>query len=47
METLIIDAVEKQDVFIFDAPGAYLHSEITEENKFVMKIKGEFVVIFL
>ena len=32
--TLVINAYKGKDIGIFDVPGAYLHAEITRENKY-------------
>ena len=43
--TLLIDANEDRDVAIFDIPGAYLHAEMPEGKKLLMKFRDEFVDI--
>ena len=43
--SLIIDVMEKSDVAVFDIPGAYLHAEIPEDKKVLMKLRDEFVDI--
>ena len=43
--SLIIDVLEGRDIAVFDIPGAYLHAEIPEEKKVLMKLKDEFVDI--
>ena len=43
--SLIIDVMEKRDVAVFDIPGAYLHTEIPEDKKVLMKLRDEFVDI--
>ena len=45
MKNLVVDAYEGQDVAIFDAPGAYLNADITDEKYVRIKLKGEFVDI--
>ena len=38
MNTLMIDTLEGRDIEIFDASSAYMHEEMTKENKFIIKI---------
>ena len=43
--TLVIDAMEKRDVAIFDVPVAYLHAEMPKDKRVLMKLRGIFVDI--
>ena len=45
MATLIIDAMEKRDVAIFDVPGAFLQTEMPEGKNVILVIRDEFVDI--
>ena len=45
MATLIVDAVEKRDVAIFDVPGAYLQTEMPKGKHVLLVIRNEFVDI--
>ena len=45
VSTLLIDIFEGRDVAIYDIPGAYLHAEMPEEHRVILKIKGKFVDI--
>ena len=45
MTMIVIDVTQKRDVAIFDISGAYLHTEILEEKKLIMKLRGELVDI--
>ena len=35
--------MEKRDVAVFDVPGAYLHTDITEEKRIFLRIRYEFL----
>ena len=43
--TLIIDALEKRDVAIFDVPGAFLQTEMPKDKNVLLVIRDEFVDI--
>ena len=43
--TLVIDALERRDVAVFDVPGAYLHAKMPKGKKELLKMRGEFVDI--
>ena len=43
--TLIVNAHEGHDVATFDIHGAYVHAEITKENRILMKLRGYFFEI--
>ncbi len=43
--SMIIDAVEKRKVAIFDVPGAYLHAEMPIDKRVLMVLRGQFVDI--
>ena len=45
MNTLMIDTVEGRYTEIFDVPGVYLHAEMTEDNRVITRLQGEFVNI--
>jgi len=45
MTTLIIDALEKRDVAIFDVPGAFLQTEMPKDKNVLLVIRDEFVDI--
>ena len=45
VSTLLIDIFEGRDVAIYNIPGAYLHAEMPEEHRVILKIKGKFVDI--
>lgn len=45
MATLIIDAMEKRDIAIFDVPGAFLQTEMPEGKHIILVIRDEFVDI--
>ena len=36
--TLLIDTIEKRKVATFDIPGAYLHADMPEEKKLLLKL---------
>ena len=41
--TLIMDAYEDRTVAVFDVPGAYLHANMPEGKRIIMKLRGQFV----
>ena len=43
MTTLIIDALEKRDVAIFDVSGAFLQTEMPKDKNALLVIRDEFV----
>ena len=45
ISTLLVDVYEDRNVGIFDIPGAYLHAEIPEEHRVILKLKVTFVDI--
>ena len=45
ISTLLVDVYEDRNVGIFDIPGAYLHAEMPEEHRVILKLKGTFVDI--
>ena len=45
ISTLLVDVYEERDIAIFDIPGAYLHAEMPEKHRVMLKIKGHFVDI--
>ena len=45
ISTLLIDAVEGRKVTTFDIPGAYLHADMPESKKLLLKLRGKFVEI--
>jgi len=45
MISFMIDMYEGRDVAIFDIPGAYLHAGIPDDQKILLRFKGEFVDI--
>ena len=45
LTTIVIEAIEKRDVATFDVPGACLNALMTEEDKVIMKFRGNFVDI--
>ena len=47
MLTLLIDAIEGRDVATFDVPGAYLHANIPEDKRVLLRLDGQFVDIMV
>ena len=45
MTTLVIDAMERRDVAVFDVPGAYLQTPMPKDKNILMVIRGQFVDI--
>lgn len=45
MATLVVDAMEKQDIAIFDVPGAFLQTEMPEGKHVILTIQDAFVDI--
>lgn len=43
IHTCIVDAYEGRSVAVFDIPGAYLHSDIPEDELLLMVIRDKFV----
>ena len=45
MATMVIDACKGRDSAIFDVTGAYLHADMPEDKKILLKLSGRFVDI--
>ena len=45
MTTLIVDAMKKRDIAIFDVPGVFLQTDIPEGKNVILVIKNKFVSI--
>ena len=43
METLVIYAIDKRDVVVFDVSGDFLQTAIPEDKLLLMRIRDEFV----
>ena len=43
--TTLIDATEGRDVATFDVPGAYLHANMPEDKRVLLRLDGQFVDI--
>ena len=42
---LVIDVYEEHNIANFDIPGAYLHTEMTEDKNVILKLRGIFLDI--